>query len=385
MNKFFKKIAILLCVMFIAPAVLNCLPSVQTVTKAEAAAKAKAELTNKNVGICSTPEYLYIVNAKSGAKYTYTSSNTKVATVSKDGKISGVSKGTAIITVYETYKGKKTKLSTQSVSVVNSKLARNSMEVIAHTGYLAPIQYMNFKAKYTYTSSDPSIVTTDKNGFIVGLKGGSATLTVTETYKNVKRTLGDITVSVTESSISDESKNITIGINSSNSVYDVIYINNSSWDVVYSYESADSNIVSVDSRDDGWGYTETVLKGVNLGTTTVTVYETYAGVKRAVGTVEVTVKEIPITSMKLEDYYLEADGSLSLTYYLGNKGDFSLSEYLVKEPFNATTPVIFTSSDESIVKVDQDGYVEPVKVGNAVITASCGSFSAKFNITVSSY
>ncbi|WMJ88623.1 Ig-like domain-containing protein [Anaerocolumna sp. MB42-C2] len=385
MNKLFKKIAVLLCVMFITPAVLNCISSTQDITKVEAAANVKVELNNKIVGICSTPEYLYIVNAKSGAQYTYVSSNTEIATVSKDGKITGVGAGTVKITTYETYQGKKTKIETKTISVVNSLLDGNSMEVVAHTGYLAQIQYMNNKAKYTYTSSDPSIVTTDKDGFIVGLKGGSAILTVTETYKKEQRTLGAITVNVTESSISDESKKITVGVNSDNNVYDIIPIVSSSWDSVYSYESADSKIVSFESKEDGLGDTETILKGVNPGTTNVTIYETYAGVKRTIGTVEVTVKEIPITSMKIENYYLEEDGSLPLTYYVGNKGDFSLSEYLVKEPYNGTTSVMFTSSDESIVKVDQAGYVEPVKGGNAVITASCGDFSVKFSITVLSY
>ncbi len=386
MNKLFKKIAILLCVIFIAPSVVGFLPSVQTVTRAEAAAaKAKVGITNKNVGILSTPEYVYVENGKKGATYTYASSDKKIATISKDGKITGVKKGTVKITVTETYKGKKTKLGTSAVNIVNSKLLAESLEIMAYSGWLPPIQYKNFKAAYTLESSDPSVAQINENGFIVGLKGGEATITVTETYNKVKRNLGSIQVTVLQSYISDENKKAELGVNSSYSASYKFVVNNYSWDAVYSYESSDSNIVSFKAETTEWGYTDTMAVGTGIGTATVTVYEEFDGQKREVGTVEVTVKEIPVTSLKIDPWYAQADGTVSLTYYLGEKNDFSLSYYLLKEPYDATTPLTFTSSDESIVKVDKDGFVEAAAAGTAVITAVCGDYSAKYNITVTAY
>ncbi len=385
MNKFFKKIAILLCVIFIAPTVLNCLPSVQTVTRAEAAAKVKVGFTNKTLGIYSTPEYLYIQNGKSNATYTYASSNKKIATIDKNGKITGISNGKANITVTETYKGKKTKVSTTAVSVVNSKLAGKTLEIQAYSGWLPPIQYKNFKAAYTLVPADPTILKVDKNGFLIGLKEGKTTVSITETYKKVKRDLGSITVTVTQSYISDEYKNTDIGLNTSYNAYDKLNVANRSWSAVYSYEAADSNIVSFNTVTDEWGYETTSITGKGLGTTTVTVYEEYDGLKRTVGTIEVTVKEIAATALKINSWYAEADGTMAITYYLGDKNDNALKKYLSKEPVDASTPITFASSDEAVVKVNNDGVVEAISEGTAVITATCGSFTAVFNITVSSY
>lgn len=385
MNKFFKKIAILLCVIFIAPSVLNCLPSVQTVTRAEAAAKVKVGFTNKTLGIYSTPEYLYIQNGKSNAKYTYASSNKKIATIDKNGKITGISKGKTDITVTETYKGKKSKVQTTAVSVVDSKLAGKTLEIQAYSGSQPPIQYKNFKATYTLVPTDPTILKVDKNGLLVGLIEGNTAVSVTETYKGVKRDLGSITVTVTQSYISDEYKNLEVGLNTSYNASDKLNVTNRSWSAEYSYEAADSKIVSFNTVTDEWGYDTTNITGAGLGTTTVTVYEEYDGLKRTVGTVEVTVKEIAATALKINSGYADTDGTMSITYYLGEKIDNALVKYLTKEPVDASTPITFASSDEAVVKVNNDGVVEALSKGTAKITATCGSFTAVFNITVSSY
>lgn len=380
MNKFFKKIAILLCVILVAPAVINCLPSVQTITKVEAAQKASVYVTNKTVGIYSTPEYLYVQGGNEKAKYTYASSNKKVVTVDKNGLITGISKGKAKITVTETYKGKKTKVSTVTISVVNAKLSVKSMDLVAYSQYTLPIQYQNYKAKYKLTAADPSIVTVDEKGYLVGLKEGTTTVSVTETYKKKTRNLGSFTVTVVPSYISDDTKSITVGLNTSYYPTSKIDIMNRAWDATYTFESADSSILAIEKKVDNWGDEYYAMTGVANGTTTVTVYEEYKGVKRTVGIVEVTVKEIAVTNFIIDSWRVEADGSLKLSYELGDEDN--LWYYLLREPEDASTPVTFASSDEAVVKVDSEGAVKALKTGTATVTATCGNFKAVFNITV---
>lgn len=55
-----------------------------------------------------------------------------------------------------------------------------------------------------------------------------------------------------------------------------------------------------------------------------------------------------------------------------------------KVPIDATdsTPITFSSSDEAIAKVDENGVVTAVSNGQATITATCGSFTATCKVTV---
>ncbi|MCI8618314.1 MAG: Ig-like domain-containing protein [Clostridia bacterium] len=52
------------------------------------------------------------------------------------------------------------------------------------------------------------------------------------------------------------------------------------------------------------------------------------------------------------------------------------------EPSNATDKVIWSSSDESIATVSEDGTVTGIAIGTATITARCGNFSQECNVVV---
>lgn len=58
---------------------------------------------------------------------------------------------------------------------------------------------------------------------------------------------------------------------------------------------------------------------------------------------------------------------------------YQLSVYL--EPVNTVDPVVYTSSDESIVMVDGLGTITAVGEGTAIISASCGDFTAECSVT----
>ena len=115
------------------------------------------------------------------------SSNTKVAKVNKNGKITGVKKGTATITV-TTVKGakvtvkvvvKEVKIPTKKIKVSNVKKGKLSLKSGKSFGLNVVITPSNSTDAVKYTSSDNKIVTVDKNGKIKAVKKGKAKVTIT--------------------------------------------------------------------------------------------------------------------------------------------------------------------------------------------------------------
>ena len=124
------------------------------------------------------------------------------------------------------------------------------------------------------------------------------------------------------------------------------------------WSSSDENVVTVDSEGN--------VEAVGVGEATVT-----ATCGSATGSCAVTVKPIEATEVTL---------------------DATEKEVLVGEiftlvatvaPDNTTDKtVVWSSSDENVVTVDGEGNVEAVGVGEATVTATCGSTTGSCAVTV---
>jgi uncharacterized protein YjdB len=119
------------------------------------------------------------------------SSNTKIATVSSKGKITGKKAGTAKITV--TLKsGKKATITikVQKKAVATSKITVNSKKVTLKKGgkfqIKTTVSPTTSKQKVTYTSNDKKVATVSSSGKITAKKKGTATITVKSGSKSVK-------------------------------------------------------------------------------------------------------------------------------------------------------------------------------------------------------
>lgn len=186
---------------------------------------------------------LTVKNAVKGATYQYKSSDTKVATIDKEGGyLTGLKAGSATITCTQIYNNKKTTVGKCEVTVKNAGLTVNDYEnefSVGKGGYdlthyfacsepLFNITYRNPKATYTLTSDsknfsiksikyDASMVkdlASDKDyqtvvkdyigkRYIYGYqytatKAGTYKVTVKETYNNKTRTLGSFKVIITK-------------------------------------------------------------------------------------------------------------------------------------------------------------------------------------------
>ena len=149
----------------------------------------KASANKKNVEVKkgkSTSSVKIKVNDGDEIK-SWKSSNNKVAKVNKNGKITGVKKGTATITV-TTVKGakvtvkvvvKEVKIPTKKIKVSNVKKGKLSLKSGKSFGLNVVITPSNSTDAVKYTSSDNRIVTVDKNGKIKAVKKGKAKVTIT--------------------------------------------------------------------------------------------------------------------------------------------------------------------------------------------------------------
>ena len=133
---------------------------------------------------------------------------------------------------------------------------------------------------------------------------------------------------------------------------------NTTGDKTVTWTSSDEEVATV---EDG------IVKALKEGTTTITA--TIDGVSE---TCEVTVKEIPLGSIAIEDQnvQLKINEEKQLTV-LYNPNDTTDDK-----------TVVWTSSDESIVKVTEDGKIIGLKAGKAIITATVGDKTATTEVTV---
>ncbi len=198
-NKLKNLAVVLACTMTLGtmPTASNvtALPAVtQTV---EAAAKSVTlKVSNKKVYAGRSGKIK--VKSTRGAKLSYKTSNKKIATVNRNGVVTGKKAGTVKITI--TAKKSKYKTVKKTITV---KVVKQNQSISARNMGLTTGQRKNLGAKartpMTYKSSNPKVVTVDKKGNLKALRPGTAKIKVyakaTGTFNKASRT---ITVKVTK-------------------------------------------------------------------------------------------------------------------------------------------------------------------------------------------
>lgn len=114
-------------------------------------------------------------------KITYKTSNKKIVTVTKAGKIKAVAAGTAKITITS---GSKKKVVTVTVPGITNVKTKATVKV-GKTLTLKPKKF-GISEKFTYTSSNKKIATVTANGKVKGIKKGTATITIKAGSYSVK-------------------------------------------------------------------------------------------------------------------------------------------------------------------------------------------------------
>lgn len=279
---------------------------------------------------------------------TWTSSDTSVATVDSNGKVTAVSAGTAVIrcTVTESVYVECTitvsqRITSLSITADSTKLYINNPVTV--TAAISPETASN--TELTWSSSDETIAVVSSDGVITPKATGSVTIKCEATDGSGKSASKTFTVYRYAESISLSASSVTVYMNKTQKVEVTVLPSDTSTKTV-TWESANTSIAKVSNG---------TITGVAPGTTTVTCTASDgSGVKSTV-TVTVLAQVTSIT--------VAADKA---SINVGDK--LTLKTSIL--PSNANNKKLtWSSSNESIATVDQNGVVTAKAKGTVKITA----------------
>ena len=286
----------------------------------------------------------------------WSSSNTRVATVDSNGLIRAVGIGTATIiarTVNDLTANVKVTVGDYSLNVKNIMLTTNYIVLPVGISKQLAVAFTPANASnktVTWSSSNPSVATVDNSGNVKAISPGSAIIKATSNDGGYTDTA---TIEVTSNKNEIDEKTIafsegsyTVGVNGTISLTPIITPSNATFKSVR-FTSSDSSIATVDENG--------VVKGIKEGTVNITA-ETYHNHLKA--TTTVIVKYIPVTSVKL---------NVSSEVTIKNGETTTIVATVL--PSNASDKTVTYKSDNpSIATIDNNGIVTGKGIGRATIT-----------------
>lgn len=306
----------------------------------------------------------------SNKNVTWTSSDTRIATVSSTGLVKAKKPGTVYITCTTVRGGFTAKckirvldfVSVNSVKLNKTSLTIDDGKTYKFTATLSPSNATEKGLKWK--SSDSKTVYVNSKGVIEAMKPGKATITCT-TNDGGKVAKCVVTVKkVVPAKVTLNVKSLNIGYNKTYQLKATVSPSNAT-DKSLKWKSSDSSIVYVNSKG--------VVQGMKPGKSAVITCTTVSGKKIAQCTVK--VNPIKVKSVKLN----KSEATLGKGSTLTLKATIS--------PSNATNKsVVWRSSNTSVATVSSKGVVKGIGNGKAVITCTTkdGSFTVKCTVTVKS-
>ena len=225
---------------------------------------------------------------------TWTSSNTKVATVDANGNIKAIAAGTANITV-KTSNGKtatvKVTVTNPNVPITSVKINQGNVNVVAKnttklTATINPSNTTQSKT-LTWTSSNTKIATVDKNGVVKGIKAGTVTITVKTSNGKTASVKVTVKKATPIKSVKLNKKTLKLELNKTATVKATINPSNTTDNKTLTWSSSNKKVATVDQTGK--------ITAVSAGTAKITV-KTSNGKK---ATVKVTVSKINAKKAKI--------------------------------------------------------------------------------------
>lgn len=297
---------------------------------------------------------------------TWSSSNTKVATVDKNGKVTGVGAGTAIITCTTVNRGHK---ATCTVKVYKKTevtgISVSSSSFALYTGYSRNVTATVSPANATYknvrwTSANPKVAKVDANGKVTGVAAGKTTITCASADNPMIKKVIDVRVYVMVTGVTLDRTAAGIYTGYTRQLKATIIPSNASVKTV-SWTSSNPKVATVSSNG--------TVKGIAPGYAYITCTTVNKG-HTAKCLVKV-VDPIKTTSVKLN--------RTTAAIYDGKTYQFTATV----APSDATVKsLIWTSSDTSVVTVSSTGKIYGVNPGKATITCTTKDTGKKASCVV---
>lgn len=186
------------------------------------------------------------------------SSDNKVATVGKDGTVTGIAAGTAIITAYsgDIIRNCTVTVTNPAASVTLNKTSETIRKGQTFT-LTATVEPFDSTDKLRWTSSDTGTVTVNEKGMVTGVKGGTAIITASAGTASARCT---VTVTSTVASVALNTTAMDIMLGERTQLKAAVSPSEAAADVIWS--SSDDSIVSVDVRGN--------IRGISTGKAVIT-------------------------------------------------------------------------------------------------------------------
>lgn len=326
------------------------------VTVREPVTTIKLDHDTYNLGVKKTFKLTATVTSESATnpKVIWTSSNTKVATVNKYGKVTGIKTGYATITATaadgsEVEASCEVRIVTPVTSITINK-SYMTMMVGENRSLKVTIKPTNatFK-KAKWSSSDTSVAIVDDNGVVTALKAGNATIVADTQDNSGKKVICYVVVyeRVPSTGITLQDKKLTM-VSGEQKVVQLVLIPAASTDS-YTWSTDNPAVASVNKKT-----------GKITAKSTGTAYITVMTDSGKTATVEVTVIGLNMKTITLEQY-------TTYPYPLEVEG---------------ATSTVKWSIDKPQVAVIKNGYISTRSVGTATITAVVNGRKLTCKLTV---
>lgn len=292
---------------------------------------------------------------------TWSTSDPSVATVDQEGWVTAVKEGSATITAKAGAQSAKCSVTVQnkvipvtSVIIDKSSLQLTKGQSETLTATVSPSDATD--KTVTWSSSDATIASVTKDGKVTGVNGGHVTVTAKAGEKSAECS---VTVTVPVEDVSLDRTSVTLEEKQTTTLIATVSPSDATEKTV-SWSSSDSDVATVDQNGK--------VTAVKEGETTV---KAETGGKSATCTVTVSKAVVPVSSVSLDVSRLDLviGGTATLTATVA--------------PDDATDKTVtWSSTDVTVVSVDQNGKVTALKGGTATITAKAGEKTANALVDV---
>jgi len=289
---------------------------------------------------------------------TWSSSDATIASVDQSGKVTALKGGSATITAKAGDVSATCEVSI-TVPVQSITLDKTSLELTGGATYTltATVNPSDATDKtVTWSTSDAAVATVDQNGKVSAINNGNATITASA---GGMQATCSVTVSVAVESIALDRNTVTLEEGQTTTLIAMVSPSNAA-DKTVTWSSSNEAVATVDQSGK--------LTAVKEGSATITAK---AGGKSATCAVTVAKSVVPVTSVTLDK------SSVNLT-----KGQ-SVTLVATVLPADATNKTVtWSSTDNTVASVNQNGQVTALKGGSATITAKAGEMSATCQVSI---